>query len=135
MSNKNELPRLKPCPCCGGEAKLGWNGQYEADVEEFTLRGISCTKCRLSLQEYTSRSIDVVAMWNRRAKPKQRKKRRKDVTLDTFLYHALEMRARSEKVSVSSALDQIVDEQLTSAGTIKVFNSWAKGEEATNGPN
>lgn len=53
MTEKTQ--KLKPCPFCGGKAKITGHLLYE----------IKCARCRVTLpQRYES---DAIAAWNRRA--------------------------------------------------------------------
>lgn len=73
---------LKPCPFCGGKAKVkvcDSSGAYYADIGTEMLHGrqmthclIHCEKCRVRTQTYLTRS-GVFNAWNRRADNEQRK--------------------------------------------------------------
>jgi hypothetical protein len=69
------MDELKPCPFCGGEAKVkvcDGSGTYYADIGTVVLHGrtmthclILCEKCRVRTQAYLTRR-GVFNAWNRR---------------------------------------------------------------------
>lgn len=77
MDNRNEL---KPCPFCGGKAKVyvcDGSGHYYAEIgtEKFYGRKmthclIHCDRCRVRTQAYLTRR-GVFNAWNRRADDEQ----------------------------------------------------------------
>lgn len=68
MTNKTE-PKLKPCPFCGGEAKLVDYGQ-EGDFEDWD---VECEKCGILFvapgkeEGWVTTKEEAAEAWNRRA--------------------------------------------------------------------
>lgn len=70
------MAELKPCPFCGGEAKVmvcDGSGAYYTDIGTEIYRGrgmtnclVICRKCRVRTQAYLTRR-GVFNAWNRRA--------------------------------------------------------------------
>lgn len=72
------MPELKPCPFCGGEAKLhssfeihpiiDQNGAYvDADINEDGMSWVYCTHCHASTAEVdVENEKEAIDDWNRR---------------------------------------------------------------------
>jgi hypothetical protein len=71
------MSELRPCPFCGGEAKLWNNSQYEPCLDEggayvdifissADTFGVECTKCCCQNIGYNTEQ-EAIETWNRRA--------------------------------------------------------------------
>ena len=75
------MAELKPCPCCGGKARmkhgkynlLGAYGTAELDRKWF---GVYCTACEMSQprRRYDSKE-EAIEAWNKRTEPERQKGR------------------------------------------------------------
>lgn len=59
------MSKLKPCPFCGGEAKLELTTQYYTGEPEMENAFIRCMKCGVWTDEYEY-ATEAVAAWNTR---------------------------------------------------------------------
>lgn len=61
--NKHEL---KPCPCCGGKAELGYHDPYDGYQGNLGRYFVTCTACGLETPRTFKRKAEAVEVWNRR---------------------------------------------------------------------
>ena len=59
------MAELKPCPFCGGEAKLSFYNNAECT---YVCHYVRCTKCRATTGCEASSKVAIVS-WNRRYEP------------------------------------------------------------------
>lgn len=64
--NEEHVPKIKPCPCCGGKAKL--KTAIKGNNEEVGY--IYCCKC--NIETPVGKKSDVVYIWNRRVDEEQK---------------------------------------------------------------
>jgi Lar family restriction alleviation protein len=64
MANKNTMPKLKPCPFCGGKA-----AQFDGvDRENKKSSSVICLYCGCKIFRADSLRDDAIKTWNTRAK-------------------------------------------------------------------
>ena len=65
MGKKIKGPKLKPCPFCGGKARLVGTGDYSEFTGDQTYY-ISCPTCWMRTPTFCCKSI-LSRIWNKRA--------------------------------------------------------------------
>ncbi|GGA47234.1 Lar family restriction alleviation protein [Pelagibacterium lentulum] len=64
-SDQNDAPDLKPCPFCGGTARIYHNTSPPGNSCEWHLASIVCSGCEIGVyQEVTPE--EAISAWNRR---------------------------------------------------------------------
>ena len=60
--------KLKPCPFCGGEAKIITHDFFVPEAKQFLTGsyGVECTSCHAEGYQFWNTEEQAVAAWNRR---------------------------------------------------------------------
>jgi len=57
-----KIPKILPCPFCGGEGKAKYHGTDRGAYQNYVV----CLKCEASTSHYYSKAIEAIAAWNMR---------------------------------------------------------------------